>query len=97
MPVVFKERPAKSVVFVATIRASGAPPPNTIETGDDVKLYADAIEVFAKVTSKITDSEFKGKVIGANARGAKAPPELASGAEIVFEMKHIFTCSKRAR
>ena len=93
MPIAFRERPAKSIVYVATIRTNSAPPPNNVAPGDDVKLYVDSIEVFVKVTQALPDG-YRGKILGANSRGTPNP-ELKAGNEVAFLDKHIFTCSKR--
>lgn len=93
MPVAFKERPAKSIIYVATIKPSATPPANKVESGDNVKLYVDGFEVFVTITGVLGDGRFSGKVMGANTK--KNPyPELATGAEIAFADKNIFTCSK---
>jgi len=91
----FSLRPAKSVVFVATIRPSESPPAHRIETGDDVKLYVDKIEVFVKVLEAVSSSSFTGRIIGSNAHGATLGPDLANGSVVTFTEHQIFTCSKR--
>ncbi len=94
MPVPFKDRPAKSIVYVATIKPSAAPPSNKVESGDNVKLFVDGFEVFVTVIRDLGEGRFTGKVMGANTK--KNPyAELATGAEITFTDKNIFTCSKR--
>jgi len=95
MAVNFALRPAKSVVFVATIRPSEPPPAHRIEPGDDVKLYVDRIEVFVKVTEAVTTSAFSGRILGTNGHGATLGPDLANGAVVTFTEHQIFTCSKR--
>jgi hypothetical protein len=94
MPIAFRERPAKSIVFAATIRPNAAPPSNTVEANDDVKLYADGFEVFVKVTQKAGNGAYRGTIIGANTRGQQRD-DLKAGTAVEFEEKHIFTCSKR--
>jgi hypothetical protein len=91
----FKDRPAPSVVYVATIRNPGAAPaPLRVDVGDDIKLYAGPAEVFVRVLA-IGQQSFTGRVIGCNGHGSAVAPELAAGCEVQFNEKQIFTCSKR--
>lgn len=91
----FTPRPAPSVVFVATIRdLRQAPPTHRVEPGDDVKLYAGRVEVFVQVAA-IEGEAFVGRVIGTNGHGTTVGDDLAPGAEIRFQERHIYTCSKR--
>jgi hypothetical protein len=93
-PLAFTLRPAKSVVYVATIRPSEKPPAHHIESGDDVKLYLDRIEVFVRISAVLEASSFQGRVIGTNAHGATLPGGLEPGATVAFGEHQIFTCSK---
>jgi hypothetical protein len=93
-PLAFTQRPAKSVVYVATIRPSQKPPAHAIEVGDDVKLYLAKIEVFVRVSAVLDAASFQGRVIGTNAHGAALPDGLGAGATVSFFEHQIFTCSK---
>ncbi|MBA2481085.1 MAG: hypothetical protein H0V44_10500 [Planctomycetes bacterium] len=91
----FRERPYKSTVFVATVRPTAEPPRNTIESGDDVKLYVDEVAVFVRILQALGGDGFSGTIIGANAPKVDKYSGLQPGATISFAEKHIFTCSKR--
>ncbi len=91
----FTDRPAPSVIYVATIRDPGAnPTAMRVDVGDDIKLYAGPAEVFVRVVAADPPT-FTGKVIGCNGHGSAVAPELAAGSQVQFTEKQIFTCSKR--
>jgi hypothetical protein len=91
----FRERPFKSTVFVATVRPTAAAPRNTIESGDDVKLYVDEVAVFVRILQSLGDQNYSGTIIGANAPKNDKYRGLEPGSTITFAEKNIFTCSKR--
>jgi hypothetical protein len=94
MALKFRERPARAIIFVATIRPSAAPPSHTVERGDNIQLYVDDSTVFVTVEQRLDAQRYTGKVMGVKASAGKTYQGLDTGAIIEFSEKNIFTCSK---